>query len=1293
MRGNLVLVALLAVGSLLLAWAMIPSPMEIAAMQLRDFDYDPAQAYFEAQYDQGDRSPQIVGRLADLYLELGDPDRAQQVLAGYVTAHPRDLSALRRFADVQYLVRDYSGLRASLEKLAAVEPDIAILRRLANIAVMQNDGVRRTRWLRGLMQRGAVTDEEVTELTLRLAARDKAEARAVLADWLTRKPSARNTASLQLLASLAADIGDTTALEQAGRMALSAGGMPMFLTLIAVVAERDKPRLALDLARSAVPAGEAMPPPLATRAAQIELTDGRPQNAYALLLPLLRANTIERDALITLIDAAISQRDTATALAAALRYGVADLPRDRLRGLLSFAQGQGRERVLALDAQVTAAQRQADPLLAAELAAALGLQDESRRALARIDQPEALPLNDRLAYAGLALRLGDRAGALPILAAVAEDADVPTAVLGELGRLYLDLGRAADGLPLFRRLRTTRPGGTVLTAWAELEATAGDPAAVEQWLGTGPEVDRQTLQDLYWIGRDRGRARLSMLAVDQISRRFPGTLDPAMQARALLDGGDAAGALAIAEPMAGRGGEAEAVYIAALARLGRDGEAKRYLVTRLADPHSDEARITALAQALADLPGPLPADAAAVTRLADDIRKAAIAPAARDARLVLLDRLDPAVARQVAAALAQADPDGATPTVVTLVGPDAAFELLLRQLRQDRLSPDLSPLLVQLAFDRGQTALAEQVARRTGLGPLADDLARALIARAVAERHGDVLAQWDQEFPPAAREARPLVAVALDLAFGRNEAAQRRIDALMHIAADPGTAPATVISIADALVAMGRAAQAVAVLDQARRNAGDPALAIAWARIAARRGDGAKVAAWLGATRPADPLLLRDIYYAAVEAKSFALATTAADQLLQLEPGADNSLLYAQALAGAGRKPALRDFLLRRMARTDLTTAQRTEMGWLLVEALPGAAPDENGTLARIIDEELERRTLTPQVEDQRLAILAAISPQRAARRIAAAAEDPQATREQRRNLAGRLLALGGKAMAEPVYRRLAAGQPPDSPDVAELLFLWGPAPTAGELAWLTDRARNAAPASRDAWARLLLERGAPERVLSLVEALPPEAVTPALDQVYVEALAQGGRAGNRIGLAIQRAIVRNAPTAQLVALGTLAEGEQVTGAANAAWNAILARDPDSGPALRGLARLAFAEGRRRDAIALYQRLLTRNAGTWPDHYQLGELLLARGDRAAARPEQQKALALIDAERKPDPAAATARAQLLYRLGRTDEALAAFEAQRRARPRDKDLLADYVGVLMELGRNGEAARLLGGNAS
>jgi len=1291
MRGNLILVALLTLGSLLLAWAMIPSPQEIAAMRLRDFDYDFAQAYFEGQYNSGNHAPQVVGRLAELYLELGEPDRAEEVLSVYVQDHPGDLSAVRRLADIQYLIRDYPALRASLEQLVQAEPDVATLRQLANLSVMQNDGERRIRWLRALTQRGAVSDEEVTELALRLATRDKADARKVLADWLNRKPSARNSASLRLLASLAADIDDVPALEEAGRIALAQGGMPLFIDLVAVVNER-KPPLALTLARSAVPDGQPVPPALATRIAQIELTAGRPQNAYAVLMPLFQNQTIEREGLITLLDAAVYRNDAATALAAALRYGVAGLPRDRLRGLLAFAQAQGRERVVELDAQVTAEQRQADPLLAAELAAALGLLDEARRNLVRVTDPERLAVEDRVAYAALALRLGERARALPLLAGVADDPGVPVTVLGDLGRLYLDLDRAADGLPLFRRLRETRPAGPVLTAWAELEATAGDAAAVETWLAGTPEVERQTLDDLYWIGRNRGRPALSAAAIAQISRRYPGTLDPVIQARALLDAGDAAGALAIAQPVAARDGEAEAVYLAALSRLGRGDDAKRYLVARLADPNSDDARITALGQALNDLAGPLPADAAAIDRLATDAGRTTLPPAARDLRLALLDRMAPDRARAIASEIARADPDNATPTLVTLVAPDEAYDLLLRMLRQRRLTPDLSPLLVQLAFDRGQTTLAEQMAERTGLGPLSDELARALIARAQAEKHRDVLTQWDREFPPAAREARPLVAVALDLAFGRTQDAQRRMDALARIATDPGTAVSTVLSIADAFTAMGRAAQGLALLDQARQNRKDPALDVAWARTAARRGEAAKVTAWLNATKPDDPLLLRDIYYAATEARAFGLAAAAADRLLALQPNVDNSLLYAQALAGTGRKPALRDYLLRRMARTDLTTAQRTEMGWMLVDALDGTRPDENAGLAQIVDEELERGTLAPDVADQRLTILAALSPQRAARRIAAAVEDPRLDREQRRNLATRLLALGGKAMAEPAYRRLAAGQPPDSPEVSELLFLWGPAPTASQVDWLAERARNAAPADRAAWARLMLERGTPERVLTLVENLPPAAVTPALDQIYIDALSQG-RAGNRLNAAIGRAVARDAPAAQIVALGTLADNEGQPRIAATAWNALLARDPNSVPALRGLARAAFAEGRRREAVGYYQRLLGRDPGTWTDHYQLGELLLARGERAAARPEQEKALAMIDAARDPDPAAATARAHLLYRLGRTDEALAAYEVLRRARPRDKDLLADYVGVLMELGRNAEAARLLNGIAS
>ena len=51
----------------------------------------------------------------------------------------------------------------------------------------------------------------------------------------------------------------------------------------------------------------------------------------------------------------------------------------------------------------------------------------------------------------------------------------------------------------------------------------------------------------------------------------------------------------------------------------------------------------------------------------------------------------------------------------------------------------------------------------------------------------------------------------------------------------------------------------------------------------------------------------------------------------------------------------------------------------------------------------------------------------------------------------------------------------------------------------------------------------------------------------------------------------------------------------------------------------------------------------------------------------------------------------LHRLGRSDEAVAAFKALREERPKDANLVGDYANVLLDLGRRDEAAALLAGH--
>lgn len=184
-----------------------------------------------------------------------------------------------------------------------------------------------------------------------------------------------------------------------------------------------------------------------------------------------------------------------------------------------------------------------------------------------------------------------------------------------------------------------------------------------------------------------------------------------------------------------------------------------------------------------------------------------------------------------------------------------------------------------------------------------------------------------------------------------------------------------------------------------------------------------------------------------------------------------------------------------------------------------------------------------------------------------------------------------------------------------------------------------------------------------------------------------------RAAAAIEPRVTRETDLGRTLRLADIALAVDRPDLARQAYARALVLEPTSRPALRAAGLFAFADGDFEAARRHLERFLAPGApGDWEAPYFLGESLYRLRDRAGARPRHEQALAAIDAGGNPPFAARAARAYLLYRLGRTEESVALYARLLRERPQDRDLRADYAGVLLELGRRAEAESVLGGRS-
>lgn len=640
--------------------------------------------------------------------------------------------------------------------------------------------------------------------------------------------------------------------------------------------------------------------------------------------------------------------------------------------------------------------------------------------------------------------------------------------------------------------------------------------------------------------------------------------------------------------------------------------------------------------------------------------------AARWAERALADSASTFAERMTAVRLlARADRKDAASAAFARMAPDSSVP--------DDLLEELGLLFLDL--DRAGDGLAWFQARRAARPSLAADLGWVRLAA----KGGDAaaVAAW--------LDARPRLDQGLlqDIAA---LAAERGAVALSLKAAErvyaQAATPRSRLALANALVAAGRARDALGHLRALVADDATPDLKALYLTALADAGEVGELTRVVG-ERLADP----------------SVGATEKDQLVQLlldhkayraalphlreraeTRGLEWLYTYADAAMKADAGAELAAFLAHALERPGLDHQTRDAMAYALLDAAgpAGALP----TLKTLADaaptgpwEGLYRETLTKLGRKDELR-----------RHLLARAADDRMPVPERRGLAFALLEMGEKAAAEGTFRRLAAGQRVDGPDVRQLLFLWGPRPGSAALDWLEARARAAAaPAEQAAWLDKLAEMGGATRVAAV---LGPKAAEGALRGPYIEALAA---AGNRAELAnaLRAALPGERDPEKLRRYARLAERERQNSVSAAAWRALVALRPDDGEALRQVGMLAYGDAKFADAERALGRFLATSEGDYEANYFMGEALVSQKRPKEAEPFQRRALAQVQALTGRSDAVRQTEANLLHRLGRIDESAALFDKLLAARPTDRQLRADYAAMLIENRRLKEARHVLG----
>lgn len=408
--------------------------------------------------------------------------------------------------------------------------------------------------------------------------------------------------------------------------------------------------------------------------------------------------------------------------------------------------------------------------------------------------------------------------------------------------------------------------------------------------------------------------------------------------------------------------------------------------------------------------------------------------------------------------------------------------------------------------------------------------------------------------------------------------------------------------------------------------------------------------------------------------------------LEKLAAQSDSSWLFAyvDAAVKAGKAEDLNAFLNRQVGRTDLAVSERETRLRLLIEHggyasalshLRQFADTAGGDWVGVYEEALSRL-------DRRRDLIQFWT-ERAARESLSDVE--------RRALGFRVLEAGQKSLAESIFEKLARSAPPQSPDVAQLMFLWGPRPPARGVTWLAARARSARDAELGAWLEHLNNTGSAKRTLELAGS---DFARVTDHEKSFDAFANGlslsrdaDTAARWIQFALQRETVRG-DDRRVRRLAQLASEFGIQDLAVKAWRRLLVLVPDSREAQRRLGIQALFLGQYGEAEKLLSVLVANEDSDPETYFYFGELVTRKHGAGAARRHFERALSLFAKIRAPGVSERIISAQILDRLGRFDEAAQAFEDLLRERPEDSNLRADYASLLIQRGRYGDAERIL-----
>lgn len=305
---------------------------------------------------------------------------------------------------------------------------------------------------------------------------------------------------------------------------------------------------------------------------------------------------------------------------------------------------------------------------------------------------------------------------------------------------------------------------------------------------------------------------------------------------------------------------------------------------------------------------------------------------------------------------------------------------------------------------------------------------------------------------------------------------------------------------------------------------------------------------------------------------------------------------------------------------------------------------------------------------------------------LVARASQPPISTNDKRTIAFQLLELNFKSKALIIFQELAETASPDSPDVAQLMFLWGPSVSSEDVGWLVSRANEVNGAERIEWIKHLINLGAAKEAVVLAE--NNSSFDSAMFDVYLDALETLGDK-DRLKTVINDQFPNEQNSKRLSRYGRLATDMGEYDIARAIYQKSLIITPNDDKIIKELGIVSFHQNLWEEANEHLGHYLSKNEGGWQaNFYQAKSIHFLGGKKSEAQKYFLRALVKIDALNQKTLNMKMMEAYCLYQLGRKEEAISAYERVLVENPGDKQVQASLASALMELGEVNRAESIL-----